>query len=103
MRVSDEMVRRAADAMVMINNQASWADLARAALDAALADVPGPAQLEQWTAWRARAMAAEAKLARARTLPPAWRGHAAIAVDCQAVYENLAGELARILDGKEQP
>ncbi len=42
MKVSDEMLARAADAMVMINNQASWVDLARAALEAALADVPEP-------------------------------------------------------------
>ncbi len=42
MKVTDELIIKGADAMVMINNQASWVDLSRAALEAALANVPEP-------------------------------------------------------------
>lgn len=63
LRVTDEMIERAADAMVMINKQASWVDLARRALEAALADVPE----RSFSADAQRALrAAEAKLAKVR-------------------------------------
>ncbi len=104
MKVSDEMLARAADAMVMINNQASWVDLARAALEAVLADIPDPEEVRaeimdglaygrsvETQALDARIAELEAKVARVR----AWvEGHA---------QQFILADLQDILDGKEQP
>lgn len=103
MKATDEMLARAADAMVMINNQASWVDLARAALEAALADIPDPEEVRaeimeelaygrsvERQALDARIAELEAKVARVR----AW---------AKAGVNRRWSDLLGVLDGKEQP
>lgn len=98
--MTDEMRQRARQAHDAAMEGGTLYDCLDAALEAALAEVPGPSRIEQWTAWRARAEAAEAKLAKVRAAAQFWAKSAAdecYADGARVAWQSCAIEVAGIL------